>query len=156
MKFLESVPCSSLNKTLKNFGTCFDVQNGWQTFSWQSFWIFDKLVTWVSTCKGMWTSRCNLPTWKSTLASNMACAESCISNLMSKKGTFVCRFLFPLKPAFPQASPFVLWLTVWGVAGDGSYDLITRARLGQVEQPNEEVSRSLPSKCLYVTQSSRS
>lgn len=41
IKFLESVPCSSLNKMLKNFGTCFDMQKGWQSFSWQNVCIFD-------------------------------------------------------------------------------------------------------------------
>lgn len=31
---------------------------------WQSFCIVDNLVIWVSTCKGMCASRCNLPVWE--------------------------------------------------------------------------------------------
>lgn len=36
IKFLASLPCSSLKKTLTNFGTCLDVQSGGQ-FPWQTF-----------------------------------------------------------------------------------------------------------------------
>lgn len=31
---------------------------------WQSFCIADNLVIWVSTCKGMCASRCNMPVWE--------------------------------------------------------------------------------------------
>lgn len=71
IKFLESAPCPSLNKMQRNLGTCFDVQNGWWHFPWQSRCIFDNLAISVSTCRGMWASRCSLSIWKKSLGFDM-------------------------------------------------------------------------------------
>lgn len=112
IKFLESAPCSSLNKTQKNLGTCFDVQNGWWHLPWQSRCIFDNLVISVSTCWGMWASRCSLSIWKKSLEFDTVGEESWVSNLVSEEGTFIGCFICHLRPRIREHAtvPYVFQL----------------------------------------------
>lgn len=94
VRFLEPVPCFSLNKAWKNSGTCFDVQNGWQRFLGRAF---AQLI--IQLFGSLHAKECALLGAiclfeKKVLESSVVFEESCILNLMSEKGLIISWFPF--------------------------------------------------------------